>query len=71
MPQVLDEWDHTIRAFRKHFIYTDGAGELCKSGIIKIMRAYLFPNKYAEMWEVIEPPIVWSKPLLPKSYDVK
>ena len=53
---VLDEWDRTIRAFRKHFIHTDGAGASCKDGFMSA-RAYLYPKKYAEMREAIEAPI--------------
>jgi hypothetical protein len=63
--QVLDEWDRTIRAFRKHFIHTDGAGGSCKVGFLTT-RAYLYPKKYAEMRDVIEAPFVWPGPLLPK-----
>ena len=63
--QTLDEWDRSIRAFRKHFIHTDGAGGDCKRGFTTT-RAYLYPKKYAEMREAIEAPIVWSAPLLPK-----
>lgn len=63
--QTLDEWDRSIRAFRKHFIHTDGAGGSCKVGFMTT-RAYLYPKKYAEMREAIEAPIVWPGPLLPK-----
>jgi hypothetical protein len=63
--QTLDEWDRSIRAFRKHFIHTDGAGGDCMRGF-KTTRAYLFPKKYAEMREAIEAPVVWTGPLLPK-----
>lgn len=65
MLQTLDEWDRSIRAFRKHFIHTDGAGGDCKKGFTTT-RACLFPQKYAEMREAIEAPIVWPAPLLPK-----
>jgi hypothetical protein len=63
--QTLDEWDRSIRAFRKHFIHTDGAGGACKLGFTTT-RSYLYPKKYAEMREAIEAPIVWPSPLLPK-----
>ncbi len=63
--QVLDEWDRTIRAFRKHFVRTDGAGGVCKAGFLRT-RAYLYPEKYAEMRDAIEAPISWSAPLLPR-----
>ena len=63
--QVLDEWDRTIRAFRKHFIHTDGAGGGCKVGFMTT-RAYLYPEKYAEIRDAIEAPIAWPAPLLPK-----
>lgn len=63
--QVLDEWDRTIRAFRKHFFRTDGAGGDCKVGFMTT-RAYLYPKKYAEMRDAIEAPIIWPAPLLPK-----
>lgn len=63
--QVLDEWDRTIRAFRKHFIHTDGAGGWCKQGFMSA-RSYLYPKKYAEMREAIEAPIKWPSPLLPR-----
>ena len=63
--QVIDEWDRTIRAFRKHFIHTDGAGGSSKSGFMAT-RAYLYPKKYAEMRHLIEAPIKWPSPLLPK-----
>ena len=62
---ILDEWDRTIRAFRKHFVHTDGAGGTCKDGF-KAKRAYLYPKKYAEMREAIEAPIRWALPLLPR-----
>jgi hypothetical protein len=62
--QTLDEWDRTIRAFRKHFLHTDGAGSACKRGFLST-RAYLYPRKYAEMKDVIEAPIKWTEPLLP------
>ena len=62
---VLDEWDRSIRAFRKHFIYTDGAGGTCKDSFLAT-RAYLFPEKYAEMRKEIEAPVEWTLPLLPK-----
>lgn len=62
--QPLDEWDRSIRAFRKHFIHTDGAGGSCKVGFMTT-RAYLYPKEYAEMRDAIEAPIVWSAPLLP------
>jgi hypothetical protein len=62
--QVLDEWDRTLRAFRKHFIFTDGAGGSCKRGFMTT-RAYLYPEKYAEMRDAIEAPIRWPAPLLP------
>ncbi len=62
---VLDEWDRTIRAFRKHFVHTDGAGGTGKSGF-KATREYLYPKKYAKMREAIEAPIHWTMPLLPR-----
>ncbi len=65
--QVLDEWDRTIRAFRKHFIHTDGAGGLCKVGFLKT-RAHLYPEKYEEMRDVLEAPITWPAPLLPRDH---
>ena len=63
--QVVNEWDRTIRAFRKHFIHTDGAGGSCKSGFMAT-RSYLYPKKYLAMRESIEAPIEWSSPLLPE-----
>ena len=63
--QVVDEWDRTIRAFRKHFIHTDGAGGSCKTGFLAT-RSYLYPKKYSAMRELIEAHIEWSSPLLPK-----
>lgn len=63
--QAVDEWDRTIRAFRKHFAHTDGAGGKCMAGFLTT-RAYLFPRKYAEMREAIEAPISWAAPLLPR-----
>jgi len=63
--QAIDEWDRSIRAFRKHFIRTDGAGGSCKVGF-QTTRAYLYPKKYAEMRAAIEAPIAWPGPLLPK-----
>ena len=65
---VLDEWDRTIRAFRKHFVHTDGAGGTCKASFMGT-RAYLYPKKYAEMRAAIEAPIEWTLPLLPKKRD--
>ena len=66
--QVVDEWDRTIRAFRKHFIYADGAGGSCKSGFMQT-RSYLYPKKYLAMREHIEAPIKWSSPLLPEKQE--
>lgn len=63
--QILDEWDRTIRAFRKHFIHTDGTGSSCKIGFMTT-RKYLFPEKYAAMRAAIEAPIGWPGPLLPE-----
>ncbi|MGI9240056.1 MAG: hypothetical protein ACR2RV_04610 [Verrucomicrobiales bacterium] len=62
---VLGEWDRTIRAFRKHFVRTDGAGGTCMAGFLAV-RAYLYPKKYAEMREAIEAPIHFTSPLLPR-----
>lgn len=62
---VLDEWDRTIRAYRKHFIHTDGAGGSCMVGF-RQTRAYLYPQKYLAMREAIEAVIVWPGPLLPE-----
>ena len=62
---ILDEWERTIRAFRKHFVRTDGAGGTCMSGF-KATRSYLHPKKYAEIREAIEAPIEWTLPLLPR-----
>lgn len=61
---TLDEWDRSIRAFRKHFIHTDGAGGACKAGF-ESTRAYLFPEKYERMRKAIEAPIGWPENLLP------
>lgn len=61
----IDEWNWTIRAFRKHFIRTDGAGSTNKY-FFKSTRAYLYPKKYEEMSTAIEAPIEWSAPLLPQ-----
>ena len=65
--QILDEWDRSIRAYRKHFVFTDGAGGLCKRNFL-VARAYLYPKKYQEMREIIEAPIKWSTPLIPVNY---
>lgn len=63
---TLDEWERSIRAFRKHFIHTDGAGGDCKAGFATT-RAYLFPKKYEKMRKVIETPIGWTEDLLPRT----
>ena len=63
--QVFDEWDRTIRAFRKHFLHTDGTGASCKTGFLST-RAYLYPKKYAQMRDAIEAPLRWQDPLLPE-----
>jgi hypothetical protein len=61
---TLDEWERSIRAFRKHFIHADGAGGSCKTGF-ETIRAYLFPEKYQRMRKAIEAPIGWPGNLLP------
>ncbi len=61
---TLDEWDRSIRAFRKHFIRSDGAGAACMNGF-RLTRAYLYPKKYQEYREVIEAPISYGR-LMPK-----
>lgn len=62
---ILDEWDRTIRAYRKHFVRTDGAGGTCKAGF-RATRTHIYPRKYAEMREAIEAPIHFGMPLLPR-----
>jgi hypothetical protein len=62
---LLDEWDLTIRAVRKHFYRTDGAGAPNKF-LFGNTRAYLYPEKYAEMREVIEAPICLAWPTAPR-----
>jgi hypothetical protein len=61
---TLDEWERSIRAFRKHFVHTDGAGGSCKANF-ETIRAHLFPEKYATMRNAIEAPIGWPENLLP------
>lgn len=61
---TLDEWDRSIRAFRKHFVHTDGAGGSCKAAF-QATRAYLFPGEYEKMRKAIEAPIGWPEDLLP------
>ena len=61
----VDEWDRTIRAVRKHFYRTDGAGGTNRH-FFQTTRAYLYPKKYAAMREVIEAPVVWPGRLLPQ-----
>ncbi|MES2570790.1 MAG: hypothetical protein V4710_12160 [Verrucomicrobiota bacterium] len=63
--QTLDEWDRTIRAFRKHFIHTDGAGGQSKVSFTNT-RAYLYPKQYEKMRAAIETPIKWPQSLLPE-----
>lgn len=63
MIAVMDEWDLTVRAYRKHFIYTDGAGGHCMAHFQE-KRAALYPEKYKKMKEQIEAPIKWAQPLL-------
>lgn len=41
---VIDEWDRSLRAYRKHFVFTDGTGGAAKLGFREI-RAYLYPRK--------------------------
>jgi len=62
---TLDEWDRTIRAYRKHFVRTDGAGGMCKAGFRRVRR-YLYPQNYTELREAIEAPMDWHQPLLPR-----
>ena len=62
---TLDEWDRSIRAFRKHFVHTDGTGGFAKSNFMST-RSYLYPKRYAAMRDAIEAPIKWTMPLLPK-----
>lgn len=61
----VDEWDRSIRAVRKHFYRTDGAGATNKH-VFRNTRAYLYPEKYAEMKKVIEAPVVLQEHLLPE-----
>ena len=60
----LNEWDRTIRAFRKHFVKfdSDGAAVAAITGF-NSTRAYLFPEKYAEVKEVLVAPMAWTDPL--------
>ena len=60
----LNEWDRTIRAFRKHFVNfdSDGAAVAAITGF-NSTRAYLFPEKYAEVKEVLTAPMAWTDPL--------
>ncbi|MFD2304626.1 hypothetical protein, partial [Roseibacillus ishigakijimensis] len=61
---VLNEWDRSVRAFRKHFIRTDGTGGEAKRTFLAT-RAFLYPEKYAEMRDALEAPIKWPQPLMP------
>lgn len=61
----VDEWDRSIRAFRKHFVRTDGAGGTCKY-FFTTTRKYLYPKQYAKLREAIEAPVDWKAPLLPE-----
>lgn len=61
----IDEWDRTVRAFRKHFVRTDGAGGTCKH-FFQTTRKYLYPKKYEKMRAALEAPVEWNKPLLPQ-----
>jgi hypothetical protein len=61
----IDEWDLSIRAFRKHFVRTDGAGGL-NHAFFCSTRAFLYPKKYEKMRKAIEAPIEWQAPLLPR-----
>lgn len=45
---VVDEWDRTVRAFKKHFYHTDGAGGSCMRYFLE-MRAALYPEEYQKM----------------------
>lgn len=59
---TLDEWDRSIRAFRKHFVRTDGAGAGCMISF-QTTRAYLYPKKYQEWRKVIEAPNFYGAPI--------
>ena len=63
---VIDEWDRTIKAFRKHFIHTDGAGTTAMVKF-KATRAHLYPEKYRALRGVLEAPVRFGEPLLPGS----
>jgi len=45
---VVDEWDRTIRAFKKHFFHTDGAGASAMHYFLE-MRSLLYPKEYQKM----------------------
>ncbi len=50
---AVDEWDRTIKAFRKHFFRTDGAGATCYYSF-RETRQYLYPDRYSDYRDVIE-----------------
>lgn len=62
---TLNEWDRTVRAFRKHFVFTDGTGGSCKHAFMGT-RKLLYPIQYGQYRKVIEAPIKWNIPLVPK-----
>jgi len=61
----VDEWDRSIRAVRKHFYRTDGMVSKNQHFFLTT-RAYLYPEKYAEMQKAIEAPVIWGGRLLPE-----
>lgn len=50
---TLNEWDRSVKAFRKHFYIADGAGAFCYHGF-KNVRRYLYPDEFANHEKAIE-----------------
>jgi len=50
---AIDEWDRSVRAFKKHFYVIDGAGGENYRGFFNV-RSFLYPKKYAKHKEEVE-----------------
>jgi hypothetical protein len=50
---AIDEWDRSIKAFKKHFYVIDGAGGANYRGFINV-RGHLYPDQYLKHKKEIE-----------------
>ena len=50
---AINEWDRTIKAFKKHFYVVDGAGGANYRGFMAVRR-YLYPDLYSKHQAAVE-----------------